>query len=251
MLNFKFFKRASFFFVLVLFEAGYSFAFASSLGTFISNDEDFNRDNLTAAAAHGIPAKTDGEIAYCFDYYRFPGVQAIFDTVKEFYEPGQTVYFKGNLINGNDYPLADGYLFVRIARFNENYTKEGHDIADEFFAKSGPQGREKFYLDGNEKKTVVFDWNVPLNLPAGNYEASFSFVVGKKMNLAGLSFTNEVNAGSAEFKVKKSALGAKRVFLEKSSFAVNGEKNNNIGLWRQLGKGAKAEVAGKLKNETL
>ena len=250
MLNFKFFKRASFFFALVFFAAGYSSAFAGLVKVWTDQDEkNFNQDNL-AAAANTIPAKTDGEIADCFDYYRFPSVQTSFDALQESYEPGQKVYFKGNLINENDYPIADGYLFVRIARFNENYTREGHDIADEFFAKSGPQGREKFYLDGNEKKTVVFDWNVPENLPEGNYEASFSFVVGKKMNLAGLSFTNEVNAGSAEFKVKKSALGAKRVFLEKSSFAVNGEKYNHIGLWPQLGKGAKAEVAGKLKNET-
>src|SRR3989344_1302518 len=250
MLNFKFFKRASFFFALVFFAAGYSSASAGLVKVWTDQDEkNFNQDNL-AAAANTIPAKTDGEIADCFDYYRFPSVQTSFDALQESYEPGQKVYFKGNLINENDYPIADGYLFVRIARFNENYTREGHDIADEFFAKSGPQGREKFYLDGNEEKTVVFDWNVPLNLPEGNYEASFSFVVGKKMNLAGLSFTNEVNAGSAEFKVKKSALGAKRVFLEKSSFAVNGEKYNHIGLWPQLGKGAKAEVAGKLKNET-
>ena len=216
MLNFKFFKRASFFFALVFFAAGYSSASAGLVKVWTDQDEkNFNQDNL-AAAANTIPAKTDGEIADCFDYYRFPSVQTSFDALQESYEPGQKVYFKGNLINENDYPIADGYLFVRIARFNENYTREWHDIANEFFAKSGPQGREKFYLDGNEKKSVVFDWNVPENLPEGNYEASFSFVVGKKMNLAGLSFTNEVNAGSAEFKVKKSALGAKRVFLEKS-----------------------------------
>jgi len=203
-----------------------------------------------AAAIDALPAKTDGEIANCFDYYRFPSIQASFETVKEFYEPGQKVYFKGGLVNNNNYPIVDGYLFVRIARYNENYTQEGHDIVDEFFANSGPQGREKFYLEGGEEKETVFSWSAPENLAEGVYRVAFSFIVGKKMNMAGLSFTNEVVAGLTELEVKKSAIGAKRVFLEKSSFAVNGEKYNHIGLWPQLGKGAKVEVAGKLKNET-
>ena len=216
-----------------------------ALAGFISISDDDPAQNEGV-----VPANIDGEIANCFDYYHFPSIQASFTAVKESYEPGQTVYFKGNLINENSYPIADGYLFVRVARFNENYTQEGHDIADEFFAQSGPQDREKFYLESNETKPVVFSWNVPENLPDGNYIASFNFVVGKKMNLSGLSFTNEVTAGSVEFEVKKSAVGAQRVFLEKPSFVVNNEKYDHIGLWPLIDKGAKVAIAGKLKNDT-
>ena len=249
MSNFKFLKFA--FFILAFVMTGYSVASAGFVTIYSDDDEDFNRNNNDMAAAiDALPAKTDGEIANCFDYYRFPGIQASFETVKEFYEPGQKVYFKGGLINNNNYPIVDGYLFVRIARYNENYTQEGHDIVDEFFANSGPQGREKFYLEGGEEKETVFSWSAPENLAEGVYRVAFSFIVGKKMNMAGLSFTNEVVAGLTELEIKKSAIGAKRVFLEKSSFAVNGEKYKHIGLWPQIDKDAKAEVAGKLKNET-
>ena len=249
MSNFKFLKFA--FFILAFVMTGYSVASAGFVTIYSDDDEDFNRNNNDMAAAiDALPAKTDGEIANCFDYYRFPSIQASFETVKEFYEPGQKVYFKGGLVNNNNYPIVDGYLFVRIARYNENYTQEGHDIVDEFFANSGPQGREKFYLEGGEEKETVFSWSAPENLAEGVYRVAFSFIVGKKMNMAGLSFTNEVVAGLTELEVKKSAIGDKRVFLEKSSFAVNGKKYKHIGLWPQIDKGAKAEVAGKLKNET-
>ena len=146
-----------------------------------SNDEKYsNQISGAAAAVEALPAKIDGEIANCFDYYHFPSIQTRFQAVNEFYEPGQTIYFKGELINENSYPIVDGYLFVRIARFNKNYTQEGHDIVDEFFANNGPQGAEKFYLERNEKKKIVFSWNAPESLPEGIYVASFSFNVGKK-----------------------------------------------------------------------
>ena len=101
-----------------------------------SNDEKYsNQISGAAAAVEALPAKIDGEIANCFDYYHFPSIQTRFQAVNEFYEPGQTIYFKGELINENSYPIVDGYLFVRIARFNKNYTQEGHDIVDEFFCQ--------------------------------------------------------------------------------------------------------------------
>src|SRR3990167_938061 len=196
MSNFKFLKFA--FFVLAFVMTGYSVASAGFVTIYSDDDEDFNRNNNDMAAAiDALPAKTDGEIANCFDYYRFPGVQASFETVKEFYEPG-----------------------------------------------------EKFYLEGGEEKETVFSWSAPENLAEGVYRVAFSFIVGKKIKGAGFSFTNEVVAGLTELEIKKSAIGAKRVFFEKSSFAVNGKKYKHIGLWPQLDKGAKAEVAGKIKNKT-
>ena len=218
--------------------------------TFLFSAVVFLAAGYPAIAVETVQPKIDGEAADCFDYYHFPSIQTSFDTTEESYAPGQTVYFKGNLINENNYPIADGYLFVRVARFNENYTQEGHDIVDEFFAQSGPQGREKFYLESNETKPTVFGWNVPENLSDGNYIAAFNFVVGKKMNLSGLSFTNEVTAGSVEFEVKNSAANIQRVFWERPSFVVNGEKYDHIGFWPLIDKGAKVAISGKLKNDT-
>ena len=255
MLNFKFIRRVSVFLVLafsILSPTSIIFAgFVTTSVDYNQNEKDFGQANEMAAVVEAIPLKTDGEIINCFDYYRFPSIQTSFEPIEEFYESGQTVYFKGELINENNYPIVDGYLFARIARINKNYVQEGHDIVDEFFVNSGPQEAEKFYLEGNEEKRVVFSWDVPKSLPEGVYTASFFFSAGKKMNLAGLSFTNEVNAGSTEFEVIKSATGAQRVFLEKSSFSVNGEKYDHIGISPVFDKGVKVEMSGKLKNETL
>jgi len=178
--------------------------------------------------------------ADCFDYYKFQSVQVSLGADKDAYNPGEEINFQGELINENSYPVVDGYVFARIGRRNENYTEEGHFTIDEIIPF------KDINLDANERKNVNFNWTIPENIAGGVYRIDFFFSVGKKFNLGGLPFTNEVVIGGAEFQV---VLGnTQYVAFDKAGTKVNGEKYNHIGSWPQIDPDAKVEIAQPLKN---
>lgn len=176
----------------------------------------------------------------CFDYYQFQSVQVSVGNNKGTYQSKETVKFSGELINKNDYPVVDGNVFVRIGKVNENYVKEGNYIVDEFFAL------EDVNLDAGEKKPVDFKWVIPASLPKGNYKASFYFSVGKKYNLGGLPFTNEVVIGVADFDVESE--NGSYVSFDRAETKVNDNDYNHIGNWPTIAPGEKVVVSQPIKN---
>ncbi len=165
--------------------------------------------------------------ANCFDYYHFQSVQVSVEPnrlqPKSPYLAGEKVVFSGEIINENNYPIFDGYVFVRISRKNKNYTTEGNYIVDEFFAF------KNVALRANERKKIKFNWQIPQNIQAGDYRADFFFSVGKKFNLGGLPFSNEVIIGFSEFKVLSSVENS--IYFDRSKTKVNGEPYQHIGNW--------------------
>ncbi len=166
---------------------------------------------------------TNGSVTDCFDYYKFQSVQVSAGTEKDSYGAGEVVKFNGSLINQNDYPVIDGYIFVRVSRYNDNYLKEGHYVVDEFFAKN------KVALDANEEREVQFDWSVPEGLSAGTYKADFFFSVGKKFNLGGLPFTNEIIVGGDDFEIISDNVSY--VSFKRDETQINGKSYKHIGNW--------------------
>jgi hypothetical protein len=178
--------------------------------------------------------------ANCFDYYRFQSVQVSLGTDREVYRPEEKVRFQGELLNENDYPIIDGYVFVRISRKNDNYLTEGNYIIDEFFAV------EKTSLDPKGKKSVQFDWNVPRSIAKGKYRADFFFSVGKKFNLGGLPFSNEIVVGSADFNIDSPFSGS--LYFDRSTTKINGKAYRQIGQWPLFRSGEKVNIVQPLKN---
>ncbi len=131
----------------------------------------------------------------CFKYYKFQSVTTTISSDKLQYQPEGGVIFSGKISNQNRYPIFDGYLFVRISKIRKDFDKQGNDIIDEFVAK------KNLTLNPNSSQGISFQWIVPTNLAEGKYRADFFFSVGKKFNLAGLPFTNEVVGGTSEFTV--------------------------------------------------
>jgi len=176
----------------------------------------------------------------CFQYYHFQSVQVSVDTDKNTYNPGETIKFKGELINENDYPVFDGYVFVRLSRENENYAEEGNYIIDEFIPI------KKIVLDGNETKPVNFQWKIPQNLAQGDYRADFFFSVGKKFNLGGLPFSNEVIIGFSSFSINSS----KKAYIsfDRSATKVNGEEYQHIGNWPVVDPGKEIVITQPILN---
>ncbi|HRY82598.1 MAG TPA: hypothetical protein P5232_02775 [Candidatus Moranbacteria bacterium] len=193
-----------------------------------------------------LNARAEGEIdtnsssVDCFDYYKFQSVQVSLGTEKGEYNSGETVTFKGEITNKNDYPVVDGNVFVRISEKNPNYAKEGQFNIDELIAV------KDISLDAKETKAVEFNWTAPENVKAGEYRADFFFSVGKKFNLGGLPFTNEIVAGLANFKINSDNNSS--IFFDRSKTQVNGEKYRHIGNWPEIKAGQKAEIIQPINN---
>lgn len=185
---------------------------------------------------YDVEGTTDVE---CFDYYKFQSVQVSVGADRDAYDAGETVHFAGDLINDNDYPVVDGNVFVRISRRNDDQM-DGHYIVDEFVAQ------ENVSLKSGERKTIEFDWNIPAKAVDSEYQADYFFSVGKKFNLGGLPFTNEVVVGSTKFYVSSTQMAD--LFFDRANATVNGIKYKQIGSWPEVDPGEKVTIKQPLFN---
>ncbi|MFA6797109.1 MAG: hypothetical protein WCR40_00130 [Candidatus Paceibacterota bacterium] len=179
----------------------------------------------------GLHIQIFAESVPCFDYYKFQSVSVNVGPEKLVYKTGDIITFSGTVINENNYPIFDGYVFVRISEVNSSYLTEGHNIKDEFMAV-GPLA-----IDASSSKQVNFSWNVPTKLKDGKYKAEYFFSVDKKFNLGGLPFTNEITIGFSNFDIISAI--SKNVSFDKSSTKVNGKKYLHIGNWPVVNQGEK------------
>ncbi len=176
----------------------------------------------------------------CSDYYKFQSVQVSVGADKNAYSAGETVRFDGELINQNTYPVVDGMVFVRISRQNDQYITEGNYIVDEFIAQ------EDIILNQEEKKPIDFSWTIPQNITDGSYRADYFFSVGKKFNLGGLPFTNEVIIGGTNFYISSEEKGY--ISFDRSRTMVNDNPYKHIGNWPVFEQDQKVEIAQPLEN---
>ena len=147
-------------------------------------------------------SKAESATTNCFDNYTFNSVQADLSPTLSSTVPGVPLTFKGTLKNANPYPVVDGSVFVKIFRTDTaagKVQRNGYPVVDSFFAKDG------IVIPANGNIPFSFDWNVPRYLPSGEYEAAFYYIVGKRFNLLGLSFTDDVTGNTVPFSVKGDA----------------------------------------------
>ncbi|HFC76772.1 MAG TPA: hypothetical protein ENJ27_00930 [Candidatus Moranbacteria bacterium] len=176
----------------------------------------------------------------CFDYYKFQSVQVSVGAEKDDYNKGEKINFKGNLLNENNYPVVDGNVFVRIGRTRDDNANGDNDVVDEFIAL------KNIVLKAKESKDVEFSWDVPNEIIAGNYQADFFFSVGKKFNLGGLPFSNEIIVGMSDFKIESN--NKVGISFNRNATKVDGEKYYHIGNWPTIKKDAKVTITQPIKN---
>jgi hypothetical protein len=167
-------------------------------------------------------------------------VQVSLGTNKDVYNPGEKVTLKGDLINGNDYPVVDGNVFVRISEKNPNYVSQGQFIIDETILGADVK------LDAKERKAVEYQWTVPQGIKKGDYRIDFFFSAGKKFNLGGLPFTNEIIVGFADFQINSKSNA--NILFDKAGTKVDGQKYNHIGNWPSIEAGKSVEIIQPIKN---
>ncbi len=176
----------------------------------------------------------------CFDYYHFQSVQVNLKPVEERYAPNDKAVFKGEIINQNTYPVVDSYVFARIAKKNPNYLREGDYIVDEIVPL------QKITLAAKETKAASFEWIVPKDAEAGEYSITYFYSVGKKFNLGGLPFTNEIIIGTSNFRIEGFTQGS--VYFDRSKTTVNGTPYAHIGSTPFMEKETPVSITQDIKN---
>lgn len=206
---------------------------------FVFAQESEEASDLTVDNEWTSPEPVDTGVN-CFDYYTFQSVSVAVSPDKNLYQPGEVVHFSGNITNENSYPVVDGNLFVRISEENENFITEGRYVIDEFFAL------ENISLDSNSSKNVSFEWSVPVEVSKGNYHVDYFFSVGKKFNLGGLPFSNEVVGGISAFEVDSVYDGY--FSFDRNGTTINGDAYVHIGDWPFVEKNSEVTVVHNIKN---
>jgi hypothetical protein len=181
----------------------------------------------------------------CFDYYKFGSVQVDIASTQNNINPGETLKLKGKIVNNNNYPIVDGVVYVKVFRnksYEENAHNNGSDVVDQFFAK------DQISLDANEQKDITFDWKVPSSALKGKYRLSTYFVVSKKFNLLGLSFTDDVTGNVYDFTVKGN--NTKTVVLSKDMVKLDGKDYYFAAFNPKLSKDQEVSASVELENST-
>jgi hypothetical protein len=181
-----------------------------------------------------------GSDVNCFDYYKFQSVNVSVAPTKNTYNSGDHISFVGTVKNNNSYPIFDGNIYVRIGKINPNYISEGNFAVDEFVAV------KNIALDKDELKPINFTWTAPPEIVTGEYNVDFFFSVGKKFNLGGLPFTNEIISSKAQFSVNSKS--DKPVYLSRDNTKINGEKYNQIGVTPRVEFGEKMAISQPILN---
>ncbi|MCX6717443.1 MAG: hypothetical protein NTU76_02095, partial [Candidatus Taylorbacteria bacterium] len=148
--------------------------------------------NATIASTQGLPKNA----VDCFDYYKFGSIQTDLSSSISNVSAGNSMEFSGSVMNNNNYPIVDGTLYVKI--FRERNTEKdinGPDVVDQFVAM------DDLAIPANSSISVSFSWKIPDFAKEGDYRLVSFFIVDKKFNLLGLSFTDDVVGNPFNFNV--------------------------------------------------
>jgi len=178
----------------------------------------------------------------CFDYYSFGSVQTNITAQSFYVDSGTDMNFDGTIINQNDYPIIDGTLYVKILR-DRSALKDpnGPDVIDQFVAV------ENIIIPAKGEIPVSFTWKVPVSLIGGDYKIASFFIVAKKFNLLGLSFTDDVIGNTFNFEVN----GEKsNVQFNKAGVEINNSPYFFAASPPRIPSGEPAVISARIDNST-
>ncbi len=178
------------------------------------------------------------------NYYNPGNLKLYFNPEKNEYKPGDNIKFSGTISNNNDYPVADGELYIRIMRrwdVEEPAASDGvwGDFVDEFFAK------EKINLSANSKKQYSFEWKIPNGLAAGRYGVYLYFVSNRSFYLAGTPINENSPGGTCVFNLNAGVEDENRLQIAKR-ITINGKEINVLDGLKQFKQGESVKIIATL-----
>jgi hypothetical protein len=202
--------------------------------------EDIQRD------FYGTGGDTPKSAVRCFDYYNFGSVQVDASPITlTNIIPGKPITFQGKIFNSNAYPVVNGQVYVKIFKKdqpNESLLRiNGYPIVDFFLAK------DTISIAGNAVQDIAFDWQVPESA-RGEYQAVFFFTSAYRYNLLGLSFTDDVVGGKANFSIISTSTPDTSVTFDKNSLMLNNNAYHPVTILQHFTKDDDVTVSATLKN---
>ena len=136
-------------------------------------------DDTTSKSVINPQDVKEGELAVCFDYYKFGKLTMGFGTRSDSYQAGDPVLIEGGVVNQNNYPLVKIDVKARIVK---NISNSRTIILDEFDVASD------ITLAAKKEFKISHNYILPLNAPAGEYQIMLYAVENGQFNLGDVSF---------------------------------------------------------------
>ena len=202
----------------------------------------------SAAAESGYPpslvsnqSSLNGTVN-CFDYYHFGSVQVNIAPENYNIAAGDKINFTGNIVSQNTYPVVSGTLYIKILK-NRSQLKDinGPEVIDQFVAK------DDIVIPAKSSVPVSFSWQSPSSSLTGTYKIASFFIVDKKFNLLGLSFTDDVIGNTTEFKINGQNTN---VQFDKAGVTINNDPYYFAAFPPRIPSDDPALVSAKLVNTT-
>ncbi len=152
-------------------------------------------------------------------YYRFGSVKVSLDSVseKKSFQVGESAKFIANLENLNPYPIFSAQLYIQVLRENtEGQEENGDHLVDSFLAV------DDISIDAGQKQAKEFIWKVPAGLAVGEFKLAAFILVGKKYNINGLPFAENVYAATFPIVINSPHTG--QIQIDRNNVLLNGEK---------------------------
>jgi hypothetical protein len=194
----------------------------------------FNTSFISMAQQEGLyktnldkEGVSQGELANCFDVYKFQSVNISSGLASSKYSPGDMVEINANILNKNTYPILDAEVRVKILKNHPNpvENRAKYITIDDVVIKSN------LILKPNENYNLQYDYFIPVDASAGEYILQYYIYNQDRFNLAGLSFTEDIVANVTGFIIEGEINN--EVYLDKTNILVNGQPYNTRGFMTQ------------------
>ncbi len=182
-----------------------------------------------------------GGNAECSDYYTFNSVHVGISPDKAVYSLGEAMMMSSEIFNDNNQPVTNGLVFARVSKISSEKIGVG-DIVDEFISF------RSITLKAKEKASYSYNYVLPKYLAEGNYRVTYYFSVGRKFNLSGLPFSNDISSGSFDFQV----ISSEKSYLhfDRDTTKVNDTVYNHVGNWPRLEAGKEYSITQEIVNDS-
>ncbi|MFB6088623.1 MAG: hypothetical protein ABEK36_02475, partial [Candidatus Aenigmatarchaeota archaeon] len=171
------------------------------------------------SGGNGVPVVKPAEVVDCRDNFKKGNVK-----IKELslrqkdISAGDIIAFKGSVVNKNNFSVADGLIYAKLHRKNQD--KKSRDyLVDDFLVA------EDINLWPGEKKSFSFSRKISPEAISGEYIMSFYFIGSDQFQLSGTTFLPKLAETSKNFRIKGKSEG---MWIDSSNITVNGKKKKNI-----------------------
>lgn len=190
-----------------------------------------------------VPDKISGTVD-CFDYYTFGSIDVSLSSSIDSTVSGSPLYFDGKVHNNNPYPVVDVSVYAKV--FGTDMQEEKSTIGPDVFGIILIEDGINLPADGAHP--LSFSWDVPSNLPTGDYQLATFVTSGGAFNMAGLLFREDIVANSVPFSIQ-GEYSAIPIFI-KNQTMLNGEQYRFVSADPILRRNEEATIVHSVKNPT-